>query len=398
MVNRFRKRFDIESYWYLIVPLLLATAVLFVYHLRTGITPNRVFLRIAPLNLDIYWYGICIVGGIALGAYVVSRLVLAKAKSSLQQHVALPLRQLSVTELKLPDEIQSILKRTGVETVGDLLLTWGFDPKLLGLNQAGIEKTRKQLEHYPGVEPSWLADAPWRQWNPELVWSGIAWCLILGLIGARLYHVLTPSPSMAALGINSPLDYFRNPYQLINFRNGGLGIYGGIIGGIIGLYIYSKRNRLPMLAWADLATVGMALGQVFGRWGNFFNQELYGSPTELPWGISIDVIYRLQGYSEATRFHPAFLYESLWSLLTFLLLLTLARRYTGKLLSGDLMALYLIAYAVGRSLLETVRLDSRMVTIGDTTLNLAIATLFSIIVAVAMVVWRLYAHLRARPD
>ena len=108
------------------------------------------------------------------------------------------------------------------------------------------------------------------------------WCLILGVIGARLYHVLTPSPSMAAFGIESPIDYFRNPSQLINLRNGGLGIYGGMAGGALGLFWYTRRQKLSMIAWADLAVVGMALGQVFGRWGNYFNQELYGRPSNLP--------------------------------------------------------------------------------------------------------------------
>ncbi len=157
---------------------------------------------------------------------------------------------------------------------------------------------------------------------------------------------------MAAVGIFSPLDYFRNPYQLINFRNGGLGIYGGIAGGALGLFLYSRRARIPMMGWADLAVVGLALGQVFGRWGNFFNQELYGRPSDLPWAVHIDPAYRLPEYSDVSRFHPAFLYESLWSLLTFFVLYTLAKRYSNRLLTGELTALYLIFYAVGRSLLE----------------------------------------------
>jgi phosphatidylglycerol:prolipoprotein diacylglycerol transferase len=197
---------------------------------------------------------------------------------------------------------------------------------------------------------------------------------------------------MEAVGIFSPLDYFRNPYQLINLRNGGLGIYGGIAGGALGLWIFTRRQRLPSLAWADLAAVGMALGQVFGRWGNYFNQELYGRPTNLPWGITIEPTYRLPAYSEYSRFHPAFLYESLWSLLTFLILLTLARRYSEKLLTGDLMALYLVMYAIGRTLLETVRLDSRLLTLGSLQLNMAVATFVSLLIALAMIIWRFAAH------
>jgi phosphatidylglycerol:prolipoprotein diacylglycerol transferase len=255
------------------------------------------------------------------------------------------------------------------------------------------------------VKPEWVIDAPWRVWNPDHVWNGVVWSLVLGVIGARLYHVLTPSPSMAAVGIESPLDYFKNPYQLINLRNGGLGIYGGIVGGALGLLIYTRRQRLPMVQWSDVAAIGMALGQVFGRWGNFFNQELYGRTTNLPWGIQIEAQHRLQEFRdmtafpfETTKFHPAFLYESLWSLLTFIVLLTLFRRHSRKLLTGDLTALYLIFYAVGRILLETVRLDSRMVTVGDTTLNLAVATLVSLITVGVMVAWRAYPRLRSRDD
>jgi phosphatidylglycerol:prolipoprotein diacylglycerol transferase len=144
------------------------------------------------------------------------------------------------------------------------------------------------------------------------------------------------------------------------------------------------------MAWADLAVVGLALGQVFGRWGNFFNQELYGRPTDLPWAVNIDPVYRLPEYSDVSRFHPAFLYESLWSLLAFFVLYTLARRYSNRLLTGELTALYLIFYAVGRSLLELIRLDSRTVTIGTFESSMAIATLVSIIIALLAALWVIY--------
>jgi phosphatidylglycerol:prolipoprotein diacylglycerol transferase len=140
------------------------------------------------------------------------------------------------------------------------------------------------------------------------------------------------------------------------------------------------------------------LGQVFGRWGNFFNQELYGRPTTAFWAVHIEPIYRLPAYSEFERFHPAFLYESLWSLLTFVVLLALWRRRQDWLLRGDLTALYLIFYGMGRSLLELVRLDSRSVTLGSLELNIAIATLVSIVTAVAMIVWLVLKHYVKRPS
>ncbi len=390
------KKLKIEPYWFWIGSLFLVMAVLYITHLITGQTPSRVAIHIPGLNFDVFWYGIWIVGGIALGAYVISRLARERAVALFDAHVPATLRQKPVSDLALPDEIQQILTKQKISTLGDLLLHWGFEPRNLGLNQEGLEVVREKLVAEPAVAADWLNDAPWRVWNPEHTWNGIGWALILGVIGARLYHVMTPSPSMAAVGIYSPLDYFRNPYQLINLRNGGLGIYGGMAGGLVGLWIFTRKNRLPLLAWADLAGVGMALGQFLGRWGNYFNQELYGRPTNLPWAVTIDPMYRLPAYSEFSRFHPAFLYESLWNLFAFLVLLTLARRYAHKLLTGDLMALYLVFYAVGRSLLETVRLDSRMLELGGLQLNMAIATFVSILVALAAIIWRLAARRRSR--
>jgi prolipoprotein diacylglyceryl transferase len=203
---------------------------------------------------------------------------------------------------------------------------------------------------------------------------------------------------MAAVGIESPLDYFRNPDQLINFRNGGLGIYGGIAGGLLGLFLYTRRQRLPMLGWTDLCAVGVALGQAFGRWGNFFNQELYGRPTNVFWAVHIDPIYRLPGYTEFERFHPAFLYESLWSLVTFAVLLWLLRRHAGRLLAGDLTALYLIFYGIGRSLLELVRLDSRTLLIGGLEIAISVAALVSILVALIMSGWLVLKHQAAKTN
>jgi phosphatidylglycerol:prolipoprotein diacylglycerol transferase len=335
----------------------------------------------------VYWYGISIVTGIALGAYVVSRLANERGVAIFNQEVPASTQQTAIDTLKLAKKIvQSFIKQK-VTSMGQLLLQWGYNPKNLGLKNSNIAITRKRLLNAPGIKGSWLMNAPWRIWNPEHVWNGLIWILLFAVIGARLYHVLTPSPSMAAYGIDSAWDYFRNPAQLINIRNGGLGIYGGMLGGFLGLFIYAKRVRVPMLAWADIAVVGLALGQVFGRWGNFFNQELYGLPSNLPWAITIASHNRLSAYSEFSRFHPAFLYESLWSLLTFIVLYWLVKRHADKLLTGEVMALYLIFYAIGRTLLELVRLDSRMINLGIVQLNLAIATFVSILIAFCMAAW-----------
>jgi phosphatidylglycerol:prolipoprotein diacylglycerol transferase len=195
---------------------------------------------------------------------------------------------------------------------------------------------------------------------------------------------------MAAMGIESAADYFRNPAQLFNLRNGGLGIYGGLLGGAVGIWLYTRRQRISLLRYTDLAVIGVAAGQSLGRWGNFFNQELYGRPTTLPWALQIDPVHRLPDFAEFSRFHPAFLYEGLWSLLTFSCLLYLAVFLHRRIRDGELTALYLIFYGIGRTLLELVRLDSRTVQIGGVDLQIAIATLVSLFVAGLMAVWMVW--------
>lgn len=391
------RRLGVALYWYPILFFLLVAAALIIHHWLTGSTPSRVALHIAPINFDIYWYGIWIVGGIALGAFVVAELARERAQAIFRQQVPLSVRRTPLATLTLPKEIQSILARQKLQTVGDVLFLWGLDPRNLGLNAEGQEKLAKAMQPSLPEDALWLQQPAWRIWNPDHVWSGLVSVLILAVFGARLYHILTPSPSMAAVGINSPLDYLRSPAQMLDFRSGGLGIYGAIAGGMLGLWWYARRQRIPMLAWADLAVIGLALGQVYGRWGNYFNQELYGRPTNVPWAITIDPLHRLPAYAEFSRFHPAFLYESLWSLLTFALLYTLLRRWRSRL-PGDLLALYLICYAVGRTLLETVRLDSRLLSLAGLELNIAVATLVSLLLAVVMVIWVVARHLRLRSD
>ncbi len=192
-----------------------------------------------------------------------------------------------------------------------------------------------------------------RGMDPDHIWNALIWCVILGVIGARLYHVLTPSPSMG-----DPLYYFHHPVEIFYINRGGLGIYGGILGGILGVLIYARRAKLDPWVWLDLGAPGLALGQFVGRWGNFVNQELYGGPTDAPWGIYIAPQNRLPGYTQYERFHPTFLYESLWNLGTFAVLYFLLRRKGEKLLKGEIMGLYAILYSTGRFLLEFVRLDS----------------------------------------
>ena len=234
--------------------------------------------------------------------------------------------------------------------------------------------------------------------DPEHVWNMLAWLLICGIIGARLYHVFS-RPAGGFIG----WDYYKeHPIDIIAFWKGGfkgLGIYGGVIGGLIGLFIYTRIAKLNFWEWADIAVLGLLLAQAIGRWGNFINQELYGPPTTLPWGISIDCEHRFgdflcppQGTVPAeTRFHPTFLYESIWNLIGVGLLLFIARRFGDRLRHGDLLLIYMIYYPLGRFWVELFfRPDAW--TLG----KLPTASVIAIVSIVAGVVGLVYNH-RFRP-
>jgi phosphatidylglycerol---prolipoprotein diacylglyceryl transferase len=190
--------------------------------------------------------------------------------------------------------------------------------------------------------------------DPEHVWNGLMWAIIPGLIGARIYHILTPSPA-SGLSIQ---HYLEHPLEMFAIWNGGLGIYGGLLGGALGILYYSRRHRQPLLKWFDVIAPTVLVAQAIGRWGNFVNQELYGAPTDLPWGIYIDFNKRVEGYKQFERFHPLFLYESLLNLLGFGILIYVERRYRERLRDGDLLLMYFMLYPIIRFVLDFVRLDS----------------------------------------
>ncbi|MGE5222705.1 MAG: prolipoprotein diacylglyceryl transferase, partial [Omnitrophica WOR_2 bacterium] len=217
--------------------------------------------------------------------------------------------------------------------------------------------------------------------NGDLVWDGLIWVLVGGILGARIWHILTPPPSMVAQGITT-LYYLSHPLDAIAIWKGGLGIPGAVIGGIIALFFFTRRNKLNFATWVDIAAPALALGQSIGRWGNFFNQELYGAPTNLPWGIYIDPAHRLPGYENVSRYHPTFLYESIWNLLNMFFLLWIARRFADRLKPGDVFLTYLIVYPVGRFFLEFLRLDSSRV--AGINANQTLALIVTILAAVAL--------------
>jgi phosphatidylglycerol---prolipoprotein diacylglyceryl transferase len=366
------------QYWFLILAGAAGLLVLYAVHLATGFVLDRVAFTV--FGLPIYWYGILIAASIGLGCYVVADLATVRARQVFAEMVPVAVAKRPLSSLTLPYDLQTHLQRRGLTTLGELLWSWGTNPAQISLPSADRERLATALTAEPEVAAEWIEKPAWGQWSADHVWNGLLVCLILGLIGARLYHVLTPSPSMTTF--SSFQDYLNNPMEIFNLRRGGLGIYGGIAGGALGVWWYTRRARLPLWGWLDLAVIGLALGQAFGRWANFFNQELYGRPTTLPWAVQIEPTFRLPAFAEFSSFHPAFLYESLWSFGAFLLLLWLYQNRRNWLQAGELTALYFVAYGIGRSLVELVRLDSR--TLSLATVELPVATAVSLTIVLLM--------------
>lgn len=249
------------------------------------------------------------------------------------------------------------------------------------LAQWMVRQEAKKRHISPGGKPAtgregWLS-------NPDIVWDGLLWVLIGGIIGARLYHIFTPSQSLLAEGIDTKY-YLTHPIEMIMTWRGGLGMPGAIAGGVLGLYLFARRRKLSLGFPADVTAPGLAFAQAIGRWGNFINQELYGPPTDLPWGIYIRPENRLDGFQEYERFQPLFLYESMWNLANGLVLLYLWRKLGDRLKDGDLFLSYLAIYSLGRFLLEFLRID--YVPVAGINFNQALSLVIAIAAGVALYV------------
>jgi len=237
------------------------------------------------------------------------------------------------------------------------------------------------------VAGGWLAtlELKRRGRDPEMVWDLLVYLIIGGVIGARLWHIFTPPPSSIAQGITTQY-YLTHPLDAIAIWKGGLGIPGTIIGGLIALYFYVRNNpSIKFLDWTDIAAPSLALGQAIGRWGNFFNQELYGAPTDLPWKIYVDPAHRLAGFENVAYYHPLFAYESLLNLANMLLLLWIMRRFAGSLKKGDVFNVYLIVYPLIRFSLDFLRLDASQVM--SININQTVMAIVGI-AAILVLIWR----------
>ncbi len=196
--------------------------------------------------------------------------------------------------------------------------------------------------------------------DPEIVIDSLTWIVLGGIIGARIWHILTPPASMVEQGITT-MYYLTHPLDAIAIWKGGLGIPGAVAGGAFAFYLYARKRKLVFGAWADIFAPGLALGQAIGRWGNFINQEVYGSPTTLPWAITIDPQHRIPEFMDYATYHPLFLYESLFNLANMGFLLWFSRKFAKVLKPGDVFLTYLISYPVFRFFMEFLRLDNSYV-------------------------------------
>jgi len=207
--------------------------------------------------------------------------------------------------------------------------------------------------------------------------------LIAGLVGARIYHVL-----------NEWSYYAAHPGEILSIWNGGLAIHGALIAGLVVFLLFARKKKLSFWLLADIAAPALALGQAIGRWGNYFNQELYGGPTSLPWGIPIEPLNRPLQFLDDKFFHPAFLYESLGSFAVFVLMVYLHRRFLAGTKNGSdnrsvvrgagfIALTYLITESLVRAGTELIRID-RVPTIADVRLPLLISIAIALAAGVAL--------------
>ena len=227
-------------------------------------------------------------------------------------------------------------------------------------------------------------EAKRRGYSPEILWDMIIYLIVGAVIGARIWHIFSPPPTSLAQGITT-IYYLTHPLDAIAVWNGGLGLPGGVIGGALVMYFYARKHQLDFPIWLDIAAPGLALGQAIGRWGNFFNQELYGAPTNLPWAIYIDPPHRMAGFTDQAYYHPLFLYECLWNLGNMALLLWLGRRFSDRLQKGEIFLIYMFNYAIGRFSLDFLRLDASQV--GGINFNQT-AMVIVMVAVVALLAWR----------
>ncbi|VEI12389.1 prolipoprotein diacylglyceryl transferase [Trueperella bialowiezensis] len=233
----------------------------------------------------------------------------------------------------------------------------------------------------------WIADRRYvRRGGPEEVSIDVAvWMVLFGIVGARIYHVITtPDPYFGPNG---------DPLKALRIWEGGLGIWGGVALGALGGFIALHRRGLRFAPFADAAVPGVLVAQGIGRFGNYFNQELFGKPTDLPWALEIDDSRIPPGFAPGTTFHPTFLYEALWVFAMAGLLIWLERRFRFR--GGQTALMYIILYTAGRVWIENLRIDEAQIIAG---LRLNVWTSIIVLVCAVIAFVALSRYLNDRPE
>jgi len=209
----------------------------------------------------------------------------------------------------------------------------------------------------------WLGERRWvaRGGRVGEVQDLALWAVPLGLVGARLYHVATDYGCYFVESKCADEKTYQGPWGVLYIWHGGLSVWGAVAGGALGVLLFCRLRGIRILPMLDALAPTVALAQAIGRWGNWFNQELFGKPTDLPWGLEIEPRKRPEGYEDYATFHPTFLYECLWNLGVMGLVLWADRRF--KLGFGRAFALYVMGYTAGRTWIEAMRIDT--VQLGD---------------------------------
>ena len=204
------------------------------------------------------------------------------------------------------------------------------------------------------------------------------------LAGARFSYVATNYDLYA----NNPIP------SVLEVWGGGVEIYGGVVGGCLGLWVFARLRGIGPLAFADAAAPGVILGQAIGRWGDYFNQELFGKPSDLPWAIRIAPDNRPAEFADAALFHPTFLYESIWDVLVCLILLWVVRRFADRLKDGDVFLLYVSLYSLGHFFVGTLRVDPAFIIGGIVRVNLLLSCFLAL--SFAMILFSRHALARRK--
>ena len=236
---------------------------------------------------------------------------------------------------------------------------------------------------------AWFAsrEVTWRGENGDSIWDALIWILPAGIVGARLWYVVN-----AIIGGNS--YYLQNPIKIFYVWEGGLHFYGGLLFGAVAMFFYLRQYKMDIWLFLDAVAPMTLLGQAIARPANFINQELYGPPTTLPWGIPIAAAHRIAAYAdltkyplETTRFHPVFAYEMIWNFLAVALILYIARRFAGHLKPGAIFFGWLVLAGAGRFWIEFFRPDQPKV--GATWITTTqVATVLMMLVGLLMLAYR----------